>query len=64
MSEMENDKTRKWEGVNKLRLFLILASLAWLVFYLILLIMQKSNNMTILIHFFTFFIDKPFLIYS
>lgn len=64
MSEMENDRPGERKRVGKIRLFLILASLAWLVFCLILLIMQKSNNMTILIHFFPFFIDKALLIYS
>lgn len=48
MSEMDNHRPGERKRVNKLRLFLIPASLAWLVFCLILLIMQKSNNMTIL----------------
>lgn len=64
MSEINNHGLGEQKRVNKLRLFLILASLAWLVFCLILIIMQKTNKMTILIHFFPFFIDKPFLIYS
>lgn len=64
MSEINNHGPGEQKRVNKLRLFLMLAPLAWLVFCLILIIMQKTNKMTILIHFFPFFIDKPFLIYS
>lgn len=64
MSEMDNHRSVEWKKVSKIRLFLILASLVWLVFCLILIIMQKTNKMTILIHFFTFFIDKDLLIYS
>lgn len=61
---MDNLGPGEQKRVNKLRLFLTLASLAWLVFCLILLILQETSKMTILIHFFPFFIDKPFLIYS
>lgn len=64
MTEMENHRSVEWKNVSKIRLFLILASLAWLVFCLIFLILQETNKMTILIHFFSFFIDKPFIIYS
>lgn len=64
MSEMDNHRSVEWKKVSKIRLFLILASLVWLVFCLLLFIIQGTNKMTILIHFFPFFIDKPFLIYS
>lgn len=48
MSEMDNHGLGERKRVNKLRLFLILASLAWLVFCLLLFIIQGSNKMTIL----------------
>ncbi|WP_154645946.1 hypothetical protein [Kallipyga massiliensis] len=48
MSEINNHGPGERKRVNKLRLSLITASLVWLVFCLILLIMQKFNNMTIL----------------
>lgn len=48
MSEMDNHRSVEWEKVSKIRLFLILASLAWLVFCLLLFIIQGSNKMTIL----------------
>ncbi|WP_053942234.1 hypothetical protein [Kallipyga gabonensis] len=64
MSEMENDRPGERKRVGKIRLFLILASLAWLVFCLILLIIEETDKMTILIHIFPFFIDKTLLIYS
>lgn len=48
MSEMENDRPGERKRVGKIRLFLILASLAWLVFCLILLILQETSKMTIL----------------
>lgn len=48
MSEMDNHRPGERKKVNKLRFFLILASLAWLVFCLLLFIIQGSNKMTIL----------------
>lgn len=48
MSEMDNHGLGERKRVNKLRLFLILTSLAWLVFCLLLFIIQGSNKMTIL----------------